>query len=364
MRFFTLSIWLCLIFYGAAQGQGALNVLVAPQDLRCPAGKDGKIRLDLLAGKVPVKFEWDNLNTDDVGAGELDMPNDILILDGLSAGLHRFIFTDANNLSKLVEVTLTEPAALQVQLVSEGDRCFGYNEGLIDAQNTQGGTPPYTYSLENQPFSAFPTWDDLTPGIYFVYVKDSRGCQTSASAVLPTGTQFELGFIPDTSIISGDTLVLTFDPPVDSLIWSPAATITTLPGRVNLFYPFFSTDYTVTAVDTNGCLATSGFRLTVTRNRSVYAPNVFMPTSENVDNQHFTLYGSEGISELKYLTIFDRDGRVVFDREKFAIGIPNLGWDGTSRGKAQPAGVYTWGATARFLDGREELYWGEVTLLR
>jgi hypothetical protein len=41
---------------------------------------------------------------------------------------------------------------------------------------TTGGTPPYTYSLNNMTYQTSDTFKYLTPNTYTIYVKDSRGC--------------------------------------------------------------------------------------------------------------------------------------------------------------------------------------------
>jgi gliding motility-associated-like protein len=48
-------------------------------------------------------------------------------------------------------------------------------DGIISVYDVFGGTPPYTYSLDGIKYQSSPSFSDLTPGLYTVYVKDAAG---------------------------------------------------------------------------------------------------------------------------------------------------------------------------------------------
>jgi len=63
------------------------------------------------------------------------------------------------------------------------------------------------------------------------------------------------------------------------------------------------------------------------------------------------------------LLIVDRWGGLLFQGGDFLPNDLSSGWDGRSKGKRLPAGVYGYLAKIRFLDGEVEVYSGEVVLL-
>lgn len=346
--------------------QGNLEVKLTAIDQSCANVSDGQIQIQALAGKFPINFDWKKLGTSLNGSGLLTQGNPFSVLENLGKGSYRFTFTDASGVSKAIEKMLGAPDSIKVQLHAEGDVCLGANEGLIRVEHVSGGTAPFVFALGNQGFSNIQAWDSLVPGAYFIRVRDANGCTFLSSAILPTGTQFVVDPLPDTSIISGDTLLykVVSNNAIDTIIWLPSIYAQTLDdGNIRLF-PYFPTVYKFLAIDVNGCQAISELFVNVTRRRNVYFPNVFQPDAQDNTNRFFTAFTGDGVSYVKSLQVFDRLGRGVFEKFNFVPNAPNQGWDGFSEGIEMPAGVYIWGAVLHFFDGRDEHFWGDVTLIR
>lgn len=89
---------------------------------------------------------------------------------------------------------------------------------------------------------------------------------------------------------------------------------------------------------------------------ALYVPNVFAPGRDG-PNAYFELLGDD--LEVLQFQVFDRWGGLVYATDD---GAPPR-WDGTSRGRVLPAGVYLWSARLR---QREQLGWlsGDVLLVR
>lgn len=90
-----------------------------------------------------------------------------------------------------------------------------------------------------------------------------------------------------------------------------------------------------------------------------YIPNAFSPNGD-VDNETFGVVGNDIADEEFELLVFDRWGHVVFSAEK-----PEQRWDGTYKGEALTAGVYTWRLNVRSQQTlKKRVVYGHVTLLR
>lgn len=116
----------------------------------------------------------------------------------------------------------------------------------------------------------------------------------------------------------------------------------------------------LTITDERGCSASDELRLFVDDTKRVFAPNVFSPDGDGV-NDVFFVQGKNG--QVVSLQIYDRWGNLVFEQREAALNDPFNGWNGMHKGYKAPPGVYLWFAAVRFPDGRIKQYTGDVTAL-
>jgi gliding motility-associated-like protein len=100
----------------------------------------------------------------------------------------------------------------------------------------------------------------------------------------------------------------------------------------------------------------------VDRTRRIYTGNIFSP-NEDGQNDVFTLQSPDA-GFVKSFQVFDRWGGLQFASGNHAIPAKALAWDGYAGDKLAPPGVYIWVARIQFIDGREEVFRGDVTLVR
>ncbi len=81
--------------------------------------------------------------------------------------------------------------------------------------------------------------------------------------------------------------------------------------------PYRSGQYRLVVTDLSGCTAQASVNIQVDRRRDVYAPNVFSPNGDGL-NDRFTIYG-RGITEIKLLQVFDRWGNQLFLGERLTL---------------------------------------------
>jgi gliding motility-associated-like protein len=116
--------------------------------------------------------------------------------------------------------------------------------------------------------------------------------------------------------------------------------------------------YNVVATDANGCTATAT-PYNVQYQRCLRIPNVFSPGNDDINETFGLVFLPGGSVELLSIDLYNRWGQKVFE----GSGGQDR-WDGTVDGKPAPADVYLYVIKVRFVDGKEEVLHGDVTLLR
>lgn len=321
--------------------------------LTCAGDKNGVVQIEATGGTPALTFNWSNgdrgVRADSLGAGPVSVT-----------------VTDARGCLVTADTLLTAPPPIVASVETTGETCFGQNSGRISVASVSGGLPPYRFALNANPPGDQTEWANLAHGPYFVHITDAAACRYTAGVVLPSGLQFTLDLGPDTTLFTGDTLRLfpNIDPPADSLIWTPSPGAIKVTNDEMLLQPSFSGVYELRAMSADGCVALDEIRITVTRKRDIFLPNIFSPQAVNAENQRFTVYGSGGIRDVASLSVYDRFGRLWFENRHFAVNDPSSGWNGADARDEAPPGVYLWRAVLHFTDGREELLMGDVTLVR
>ncbi|SNR81216.1 SprB repeat-containing protein, partial [Flavobacterium sp. ov086] len=94
---------------------------------------------------------------------------------GLAAGLHTFTVTDSNNISITIDVTISEPTALNAAASNLVDaKCKGDDNGSVTI-TPSGGTAPYDIT---------PAQSGLTAGVHTFTVTDSNACTTTVEVTI------------------------------------------------------------------------------------------------------------------------------------------------------------------------------------
>ena len=225
-----------------------------PQDLQLSATLDqvacfgattGNINLNPVGGTQPYTYSWStNATSQD--------------LFGVGAGTYTVTVTDANNCTKSLSSTITEPALLAVTATPAPVLCHGLASGQIGITPT-GGTTPYTY-----------TWSDgrttedrsgLAAGTYSVTVTDANQCTTTTSAVVTEPAVALSGSVVATNVncyLAADgTIDLSVTGGTSGYTYSWTNGLTT--QDLNSLPP---ANYVVTITDANGCTAVQSAQIT------------------------------------------------------------------------------------------------------
>ncbi len=336
-----------------------LSVAFETNDNLCNGDTIGSIETTVDGGTPNYSFAWSN------GLDNEDITN-------LQTGQYILTITDANGCELIDTTYINQPVQLEGAFESEDVTCFGDQDGSVQI-SVEGGALPYNYSFGGSDFNGVTNVVGLSAGDYEVTIMDGNGCTWTSTASVGGPPAVEVDAGEDITIGLGETATLT-------------ATTNNAVGDVQLswFAPYAGTlfcpqdssevcespltitqntiTYEVYAVDANGCEATDEITVTVEKKRPLYVPTAFTPNNDAV-NSLLTVHGRTD-TEVKLFRVYDRWGNMVYEARDFMVGDLQTGWDGTFKGKMMQPGVYVWYIEALFIDGYEQGYNGQTTLIR
>ncbi|MEM6395780.1 MAG: PKD domain-containing protein [Bacteroidota bacterium] len=314
-------------------------------------------------------YEW----TDESGDPVIGNPNSVLT-EVSQGGTYTLRVTSPIGCTATDEVLVradTEVPIPQVDLSNIS--CFSDSDGAIQITDIDGGTPPFTYTLNGQQTDNSGFFPGLDAGEYELRVTGANGCFSELFLDITEPDELSVSLAvsadPDEEIEAGDQVVVTArisgGNAIDTLIWAPDS-LNNSPGEANsiTFIADETTQITLTVVDELGCRATDNLLVVVRKDRPIFVPNAISPNGDNF-NDEFIIYADDTqVEEIESFLIFNRWGETVFENYGFQPNDPAQGWDGTHRGEPLNPAVFVYQALVRFTDGERILYKGDVTLLR
>jgi gliding motility-associated-like protein len=206
----------------------------------------------------------------------------------------------------LHEFKASDPIRIVDTLITNPD--CGLSNGMISV-STIGGTPPYQYSLDGNPFQDQNLFQNLAPDEYTIVVEDTRGCST---LVVVTLMAEDASYIDSLIILdetcdqqNGSITLISFD--IDNLQFS-------IDGNNfqsdNVFDHLDQGSYVMTVVNEAGCSDTISAEI-VSIPTGIIADVEITPTSCGFSNGNITIM-AQGGNEILYST----DG-VFFQAENF-----------------------------------------------
>jgi gliding motility-associated-like protein len=92
-------------------------------------------------------------------------------------------------------------------------------------------------------------------------------------------------------------------------------------------------------------------------------PNVFTPNSDGI-NDYFYVIAGRDVKKINLFQVINRWGEKVFETQNAEPNTYQFGWDGTKNNKPLPQGTYVYYIVIELIDGRNETYKGNITLVR
>ena len=283
-------------------------------------------------------------------------------------GTYVLLVTDAVNGCTDTDVVLITPVDPTALATVNQPPCYG-DKGSIRVDEVIGGRPPIQFSLNSAPFTTQGYFKNLEPGPYTVVVQDAEGCSTTLSALLVEPAEFQVLVTPEVTIGLGDSYQISAQinlplTQIQSVLWTPSTGLSCDTCLSLVASPFLSTQYKVSVKTDAGCRDEATLRLLVDRRVDVYIPNIFSPNGDG-ENDEFTIFADQkAVVNIHYLQVYSRWGELLWERHDFPPNDVSLGWDGTFQGLPMNPAVFVYQAELEFIDGRKELFKGDVTLER
>lgn len=209
-------------------------------DVSCAGGSDGQITVSGVGGSGLYAYSWSpNVSNTSTASN-------------LAAGVYEVTVTDANGCSNAISIVVNEPLPLLVNFPSVvNPTCFGSSNGSAQVV-ASGGTIPYNYLWSNNQTGG--TILNLTSGTYSITITDTNGCTVTDSITLVQPQPVVTTVVMNDTIClgQGGTVVATASGGTGpyAFAWQPPGVINA--GTLN-DAPTTSTNYTVLALDQNGC---------------------------------------------------------------------------------------------------------------
>ncbi|MEO5907099.1 MAG: gliding motility-associated C-terminal domain-containing protein, partial [Saprospiraceae bacterium] len=307
--------------------------------------------------------------------GGVVTPDDVLNPIASAGGTYTLtVLNTITGCSATDDVTIDQVGAFpsDIDIKVQSPDCVGDPAGSATVNAVIGGTPPFTYSLNNGPSVNSGVFPGLTTGDYILEVTDASGCTLTESFTIEDLVIVDLSivnYVNDTLIFDrGDTIKLSYifegtnDIP-DSVIWKMGDIILCINCNVLEITADLSGQITLEAYDVRGCRIEKAISFLVIRERDVYIPNIFSPNGDDL-NDYFTLFTDADLKEITVMEIYTRWGELVFKKSAVQPNDPKEGWDGTFRGKTMNPGVYVYRIEIEHGDGLKENLAGDVTIVR
>lgn len=256
---------------------------------------------------------------------------------------------------------------ISVNTEARGPDCFNEYSGYIRVLDQEGGTPPFIYTLDEENVSTTGWYEFLPEGWYVLELSDANGCTYSDSLLLESPIEVSVELGPDIELLLGDsiTIAASVNPPTGNIdfTWLPKDLFDDPTAYEQTVAPTLATTYQVYVQDSLGCYDEDFITVHLIKERTFFVPSAFSPNGDG-HNDLLSVFGGQDVEEVMEFYIFDRWGNLVYQNESITPNNTQIGWDGTLDGRKMNPQVFTWMAKVRFVDGLEEVFSGDLVLMR
>lgn len=330
-----------------------IKTLATSRQVSCYQANDGSIRVEVAGGTAPYQFNW-NASAD-------NSPT----IQNLAAGKYAVTITDAKNCFTNVEVEVRQPPALD----SITFDCQEFSGPFISFA-ASGGTPPYLYSINGDPFQNEQVFSQLNSGDrYDLRIQDAAGCMVNQNFIMPSRFDKMVELDPTVLLELGQDY--TFSPNLNipeslikSIKWQPARGLSCIDCLKPQLQALKNETYTIVMEDIFGCLGSAFINVKLNQQIDLYVPNAFSPNGDGLNDLLVVHANRNQIQRVVRIQIFNRWGLLIHEDQDFLPNEGRRGWDGRYKGVDLLPGVYTYLVSVELVDGQVQMRKGEVTLMR
>lgn len=255
-------------------------------NISCFGANDGKINIYASGGNPPLNY---TLNSNPYQSSN--------IFNGLAPGNFVLKVKDANGCIVDTLVFVSTPGQLSINSVLNTPASCGNNNGTL-VINGFGGSPTYTYKLNNGLFQNGNSFTNLAAGNYTITIKDANGCTATSISNIQQQNGVNI-----TSLNTTNPTCLNATGSISTSVSGGTAPISySLNGgnftSSNTFNGLASGTYTITAKDANGCTSSSIAVLSSPSNLKFVNANVNFPTCTSTGS--ISVQGSGGVAPYTY----------------------------------------------------------------
>ncbi|MBI5917715.1 MAG: gliding motility-associated C-terminal domain-containing protein [Bacteroidetes bacterium] len=318
-------------------------------NLACPYAFDGEIIASVSGGVPPYSYAWET------GTSTTNQ------LIGIDVGIYSVTVTDAAGCAVEDSVELEAAIRPVVETEVHDVSCFGINDGVLSIISSD---PSLQFSFKGSPIGPQTVFDSVWAGGDQFFVIDSFGCIWEQFFFVGAPDQIKLQLPNKIKAPTCDSVQIELMSPQQdwAFSWAPPDFLSCTDCPNPIAAPFFTTTYYLTVTDSSGCTATDSVRVVVDFDPMAYIPNAFSPNSDGINDVFYVL--GNCVKEVRLLRIFDRWGEKVFEKRNAPSNDSLYGWDGKFRGKPMNSDVFVYYIIVSFPDGSEQVYTGDLTLLR
>jgi large repetitive protein len=277
-----------------------LAYTISSTDVSCFGETDGEIIVQGVDGSGTYSYSLNGGTAQSSGT-----------FSGLTEGTYTIDVVDSDGCEVSVTIEIIEPNEINLDLINQINiSCFGANDGEIIVI-ADGGTEPFSYSLNGGPGQTSGDFTNLAAGSYEVNVEDQSGCSSSITVSLtePTPVPTTIEYTQETYCAIGNANVNQTGVTGGTYSGSPAGiVINANNGTINLEASEPGV-YTITyAYDDSGCSYSVETEIEI-----LPLPTIFAGDDMTIcEGESITLAAQGGVS-------YDWSGGVI-DGESFVPG--------------------------------------------
>lgn len=252
-------------------------------DARCFDSSSGSITVNPAGGINPYTFA---INSGTYGSSNA--------FNNLKAGSYSIHIKDNIGCELDTNLSISEPTAVTTSATVTDPTCNGYSNGTVQLF-AAGGTPTYSMSVNNGPFTSTSNFTNLAAGTYLFSVIDDNGCRRDTNITLTEPRAMNFSFNVTNVLCNGDSTGTVL---VNGSGGTPGYTYTF--GQNN-----FQTNPLITGIpagqhqikmqDSLGCIKDSTIFITEPAPLFITNPFVTDPTCEGFPDGAVKVYGNGGV---------------------------------------------------------------------